>query len=195
MVALGNGAKASMERTLKTAGTSIVQVTAGNFIRGGESVNIATGLGSATTLSRGDADAIAALDEVRHVAAELRSRTWVEASADARVFAPVLGTQASAADIHGWTFLAGSIFTAADDSAGSEKVVLGRVVSAKLFGDGVDPVGKRVTILGKPFSVVGWMRAVDADQDDAAFVPVTTLGAITGRSYLQQITIGVSEAG
>jgi putative ABC transport system permease protein len=43
--------------------------------------------------------------------------------------------------------------------------------------------------------VVRWMRAVDRDQDEGAFVPVTTLGALTGRDYLQQITIGVTEAG
>ena len=40
------------------------------------------------------------------------------------------------------------------------------------------------------------MRAVDADQDEAAFVPVTTLGALTSRtSWLQTITVGVTEAG
>ncbi|MGQ0735098.1 MAG: ABC transporter permease [Acidobacteriota bacterium] len=195
MVALGNGAKASVERTLRSAGTSVVQVTAGNYIRGGESVNIASGFGAATSLSRGDAAAIAALDDVEHVAAELRSRTWVEASPEARVFTMVLGTEPAIAEIHGWTFLAGRAF-APDDVAGArERVVLGRVASARLFGDGVNPVGRRVTIHGGTFEVVGWMRAVDADQDDGAFVPVTTLGALTGRDYLQQITIGVTEAG
>ena len=195
MVALGNGAKASMERTLKTAGTSIVQVTAGNFIRGGESVNIATGLGAATSLTRDDAAAIARLNDVRQVASELRSRTWVEASPDARVFAVVLGTEPTVAEIHGWTFLSGKSFTASDVSGSSEKVVLGRMLSAKLFGEGVDPLGRQVTILSRPFTVVGWMRAVDADQDDGAFLPVTTLGGLTSRNYLQQITIGVTEAG
>jgi putative ABC transport system permease protein len=195
MVALGNGARGSMERTLRTAGTSIVQVTAGNFIRGGESVNIASGLGAATSLSRDDAAAITSIPDVTHVAAELRSRTWVEASADARAFAPVLGTESPVAEIHGWTFLAGDVFGAADVSAARQTVVLGRVLSARLFGDGVNPVGRRVTILGRPFEVVGWMRAVDRDQDEGAFVPVTALGAATGRDYLQQITVGVTEAG
>ncbi len=195
MVALGNGAKASMARTLRSAGTSIVQVTAGNFIRGGESVKIASGLGAATSLTREDAAAIAALEDVQHVAAELRSRTWVEASPEARVFVAVLGTERGIADIHGWTFLRGKSFTAEDVTTGEGNVVLGRVLSAKLFGDGVDPVGRHVTIHGRPFEIVGWMRAVDRDQDEGAFVPVTTLGALTGRDYLQQITIGVTEAG
>jgi ABC-type lipoprotein release transport system permease subunit len=74
MVALGNGARASVERTLKSAGTNIVQVSAGNFTKGGESMNIASGLGSATTLTRADADAIRALANVEHVSAGLRDR-------------------------------------------------------------------------------------------------------------------------
>lgn len=195
MLALGNGARASMERTLRSAGTSIVQVTAGNYIRGGESVNIASGLGAATTLTRDDAAAIAQLEDVAAVAAELRSRTWVEAAAPARVFAVVLGTEPAVADIHGWTFLSGEAFTAADVQQAAAKVMLGRVLSAQLFGDGVDPVGRQVTIHGRGFEVVGWMRAVARDQDEGAFVPVTTLGALTGRDFLQQITVGVTEAG
>ena len=195
MVALGNGAKASMEKTLRSAGTSVLQVTAGNFIRGGESVNIASGLGAATSLTREDAAAIATIDNVQHVAAELRSRTWLEARPASRVFAAVLGTEPGIAEIHGWTLLSGELFTAQDVAANAGKAVIGRVLSAKLFGEGVDPVGRQVTLYGRPFTVVGWMRAVDPDQDECAFVPVTTLGALTTRDYLQQITIGVTEAG
>ncbi len=196
MVALGNGARASVERTLKSAGTSIVQVSAGNFIRGGESVNIASGLGSATTLTRADADAIRSLANVEHVAGGLRSRTFVVASPEARVFTLVQGTEESLAEIHGWTWLAGKGFTAADVANAQAKVVLGRVASARLFGEGSDPVGKRVTIHDRPFEVVGMMRAVDKDQDEGAFVPVTTLGQLTSRSnFLQTITVGVTEAG
>src|SRR3989337_2385163 len=54
---------------------------------------------------------------------------------------------------------------------------------------------QRATIRGRPLEIVGWMRAVDRDQDEGIFVPVTTLGALIGRSYLQQITVGVTEAG
>jgi putative ABC transport system permease protein len=195
MLALGNGARMSMERTLRSAGTSIVQVTAGNYIRGGESMNIASGLGAATSLTRDDAAAIAALPDVQHVAAELRSRTWVEAAADARVFAVVLGTEPGVADIHGWTFLSGAAFSADDVAQGTATAIVGRLLSAQLFGDGVDPVGRQLTIHGRPFEVVGWMRAVSRDQDEGVFVPVSTLSALTGRDHLQQITVGVTEAG
>src|SRR5688572_29475163 len=178
MVALGNGARASVERTLKTAGTSIVQVSAGNFTKGGESMNIASGLGAATTLTRGDAAEIRKLDNVEHVAAGLRSRTFVVASPEARFFTVVHGTEPSLADIHGWTWLDGEGFSDDDVEAGAAKVVLGRIASARLFGDGVDPTGRTVKIHDREFVVVGLMRAVDADQDEAAFVPVTSLGSL-----------------
>ena len=133
MVALGSGARASMQRTLRSAGTSIVQVTAGNYIRGGESVNIASGLGAATSLTRGDAAAIAALGHVEHVAGELRSRMWVATPTNTRVFAVVLGTEPAVATIHGWTFMSGEPFSDADVAAASDKVVLGRLLSAQQF--------------------------------------------------------------
>jgi putative ABC transport system permease protein len=195
MLALGDGARVSMERTLRSAGTSIVQVTAGNYIRGGESMNIASGYGAATTLSREDAAAIAELPGVEYVAAELRSRTWVDAGSNGRSFAVVLGTEPASAAIHGWTFLRGDAFTGRDVADGAAKAIVGRVLSARLFGDGVNPVGRSLVIHGRRFEIVGWMRAVDRDHDESAFVPVTTLGALTNRSYLQQITVGVREAG
>ena len=46
MVALGSGARGSVETSLKSAGTNIIQVSAGNFTRGGESMNIATAWGA-----------------------------------------------------------------------------------------------------------------------------------------------------
>src|SRR5918911_4321978 len=58
MVALGNGAQATVEQDVRSAGTNLVHVNAGNYTRGGEESKIATGLGAATTLLPGDADAI-----------------------------------------------------------------------------------------------------------------------------------------
>src|SRR5881296_741353 len=58
MVALGNGAQDTVEQEVRSAGTNLIHVNAGNYTRGGEESRIATGLGSATTLTPADADAI-----------------------------------------------------------------------------------------------------------------------------------------
>jgi putative ABC transport system permease protein len=57
-------------------------------------------------------------------------------------------------------FLHGGAWSEADDKAGADVVVLGRKLAEKLFGS-ENPVGKRVTMLGFEFQVVGvldhWM--------------------------------------
>src|SRR5688572_8259882 len=75
MVALGSGARGSVETSLKSAGTNIIQVSAGNYTRGGESMNIASGLGSATTLTLEDADAIRAIPRSEEHTSELQSQS------------------------------------------------------------------------------------------------------------------------
>lgn len=51
-------------------------------------------------------------------------------------------------------FLHGQSWSEADDQAGANVVVLSRMVAEKLYGD-VNPVGKRMTMLGQPFQIVG----------------------------------------
>ena len=51
MVALGTGAQETVADDVRSAGTNLVRVDAGNFTRGGEESKIATGLGSASTLT------------------------------------------------------------------------------------------------------------------------------------------------
>src|SRR6478609_5336148 len=58
MVALGTGARASVEGEVRSAGTRLIFVHAGNYTRGGEGVGIASGLGAAETLTPADAQAI-----------------------------------------------------------------------------------------------------------------------------------------
>jgi len=58
MMALGNGAQQSVEQDVRSAGTNLIHVNAGNYTRGGEDSNIPSGLGAATTLVPADADAI-----------------------------------------------------------------------------------------------------------------------------------------
>jgi ABC-type antimicrobial peptide transport system permease subunit len=98
MVALGSGARGSVETSLKSAGTNIIQVSAGNFTRGGESMNIASGLGSATTLTLEDAGAIRGIDGVQHVAGGVRNRAFVKSS-HRQFFTQVRGVEPALADI------------------------------------------------------------------------------------------------
>src|SRR5262245_31734001 len=135
MVALGSGARGSVQTSLKSAGTNIIQVSAGNFTRGGESMNIATGLGNATTLTVDDANAMRGIRGVVAVAGGVRNRAFVKAS-HRQFFTQIRGVEPALADIHGWEWLRGK-FTSAADAA-----VMGRAAARELFGEGFDPVGE-----------------------------------------------------
>src|SRR6266540_1426407 len=175
MVALGNGAQLSVEQDVRAAGTSVIHVNAGNYTRGGEESRIATGLGSATTLTPGDADAIGrGVTGIKAYAAGVRLRGWIAAGAQ-RFYGQVLGTDGSFAPIFGWRFDEGRFFSASDVAAHRRVVVLGRTARDQIFGVGASVVGRAATIHGWTFTVAGVTDTADPDQIEMAFVPYTAL--------------------
>jgi putative ABC transport system permease protein len=188
MVALGSGARGSVETSLKSAGTNIIQVSAGNYTRGGESMNIASGLGAATTLSLEDADAIGAIDGVQHVSPGVRNRAFVK-SAHRQFFTQIRGAHPPLADIHGWEWLGGRF------AAGAGTAVMGRAAARELFGEGFDPVGERITIGTVTFTVGGYFRTNDVDMDETVFVPLAAAQSMLGIKHLHTITVSIEQAG
>ncbi|PHY11667.1 MAG: multidrug ABC transporter substrate-binding protein [Acidobacterium sp.] len=188
MVALGTGARGSVETSLKSAGTNIIQVSAGNFTRGGESMNIASGLGAATTLTAEDAGVIRQIAGVQHVAGGVRNRAFAK-SAHRQFFTQIRGVDPALADIHGWEWLGGRF------EVGSERAVMGRAASRELFGEGFDPVGEKITIGDQTLVVAGYFRTNDTDMDETVFVPLATGQAMWNVRHLHTITVSVEQAG
>jgi len=188
MVALGSGARGSVETSLKSAGTNIIQVSAGNFTRGGESMNIASGLGSATTLTIEDADAMRGIAGVQHVSGGVRNRVFVK-SAHRQFFTQVRGVQPGLGEIHGWEWLGGT-FPALADAA-----VMGRAAATELFGEGFDPVGEHITIGDRTFNVTGYFRTQDPDMDEGVFIALAPAQAMQNVHHLQTITVSIEQAG
>ena len=188
MVALGTGARGSVETSLKSAGTNIIQVSAGNFTRGGESMNIASGLGAATTLTAEDAGVIRQIAGVQHVAGGVRNRAFAK-SAHRQFFTQIRGVDPALADIHGWEWLGGRFEVASD------RAVMGRAASRELFGEGFDPVGEKITIGDQALVVAGYFRTNDTDMDETVFVPLATGQAMWNVRHLHTITVSVEQAG
>jgi putative ABC transport system permease protein len=194
MVALGNGAQQTVEKDVRSAGTNLIHVRAGNFTRGGEDAKIATGLGSATTLVVDDADAIG-----REVAAVKRSapivklRGWMAADGK-RFYGQILGTAPSYPLIYDWSFARGRFFDAQQVASRANVAVIGSMVRDRLFGD-VNPVGRSITVRDRVFTVVGVTNTADEDQIEMVFVPYTALQDALGITYLHMITVEAAQAG
>jgi ABC-type antimicrobial peptide transport system permease subunit len=195
MVALGGGARAAVQSNVKSAGTNLVFVKAGNYTRGGESVGIATGLGAATTLVPADAQAIHdSVLGLLNLSPELATRTFVD-RADTRQFAVVHGVSASFADMYAWAFKPGRMFTPQEVDAGAKQAVVGSTLAAELFGKDSSAIGAKVTVRGIDYTVVGVTPGNSEDQAKALYLPWTVLQRSLGIQYLDGITIAAQRAG
>jgi putative ABC transport system permease protein len=195
MVALGNGASQSVKEDVRSAGTGLVYVNAGNYTRGGEESNILTGLGSATTLIPADAEAIAReVRGVKYSAPGVRLRGWIVA-ADHRFYGQIWGSDVSLPMIYGWSFERGRFFDAQQVSARQRVAILGTTVRDRLFGDRVNPVGHDIDIRGQMFRVGGVMSTSDDEQSEMVFVPYTAMQDVLGIQYLHTITLAAGQAG
>ena len=195
MVALGRGAQATIEEQVKSAGTNLINVNAGNFSQGG----VRQGQGMSSTLMPADADAIRKLPGVQYAAAGANSRGQVIAG-NQNWSTRVEGTEVDFPLIRSWPMKYGSFFTQQDVNTAAKVATLGTVVSDTLFGPDVDPTGQIIRIRNQPFKVLGVMASkgqgsFGQDQDDTIFVPYTTvLKKLQGQQHINNITISAVSA-
>jgi putative ABC transport system permease protein len=195
MVALGTGAQTSIDAQIQSAGTNIIQVSAGNFAAGG----VRQGQGAASTLVPDDATAIAQVPGVQYVAAQFNTRGQIIAG-NQNWNSTVQGTDVDFPLIRSWSTARGAFFTPQDVSTSSKVAVLGATVADQLFGSDEDPTGQVIRIGNQPFTVAGVMASkgqtgVGQDQDDVVFVPYTTvMKKLRGVTFVQQITVSATSA-
>src|SRR6266513_6363808 len=137
MVALGNGAQDAIDAQIQSAGTNMIQVSAGNFAAQG----VRQGQGAASTLVPEDAAAIAQVPGVQYVAAQSNTRGQIIAG-NQNWNTQVQGTDVDFPLIRSWNTSAGTFFMPEDVTAASKVVVLGSVVRDQLFDPDVDPFGQ-----------------------------------------------------
>jgi putative ABC transport system permease protein len=191
MMALGGGARASIASRIQSLGTNVITVSAGSFQMGG----VRMGGGATTTLTAADAQAI--LDEVPSVVAvspNLNTRQQLVASAG-NWQTQVQGVADTLPLVRAWPVELGAFFDATSVARADKVAVLGAAVRDQLFGQNADPVGLIVRIANQPFRVVGVMTRkgqspMGQDQDDAAFVPYTTVQKrIQGVQHVSSISV------
>jgi putative ABC transport system permease protein len=187
-VGVGQGAQQQVQDQIAAMGTNIIYISSGSVNRGG----LRLGGGATKTLVTDDMQAI--LREVPTIAeAAPGAGATAQLVYDNQNWSTrVTGTEPQYFQIRDWSFATGSNFTLDDVTRAANVTVLGSTVKQNLFG-GSDPVGQTVRIGNLPFQVVGVLTAkgqsgVGQDQDDAVYVPITTLQKkITGQDWLQYI--------
>ena len=195
MVAIGNGARASIEESVSALGQNVLTVFSSN--RGNNGVR--AGTGSMASLTLADYRALSA--EVPGVAA-----LSPEVSTNAQVVAngrnwstSVVGVATGYTQIRDWQLSAGTMFDEHDVNASSKVALLGPKVAHELFGP-LNPIGQSVRIRNTPFLVVGLLESKGSgfgggDQDDRILIPYTTaMRRLTGERNFRSVTIRVTSA-
>jgi len=175
MVAVGEGAKARVSNVFAAMGTNMLIVLSGSTTSGG----VSGGFGSLPTLTWEDLRAIRTQAPAVQWAAPAQMTKVTIMAGEQNWTTSLTGTTPEFFDIRNWHIDRGSLLGDSDVEGASKVIVVGATVSEKLFGPGVDPVGKTVRIRSVPFLIVGLLQRkgqspMGSDYDDATFVPITT---------------------
>ena len=194
MVGIGRGASEVTQQQIAAMGSNLIAVNSGGRNVGG----MRTGAGATKTLVLDDMLAIQR--EVPGVAAAAPvNQTTAQVVYEGNNWSTsVTGTEPQYFEIRNWPIQQGASFEANDVDLASNVVVIGQTVKKNLFPDGTNPVGQTIRISNLPFTVVGVLQSkgssgMGGDQDDAAFVPITTLQKkITGQNWLRSIMVSAT---
>jgi ABC-type antimicrobial peptide transport system permease subunit len=176
---IGQGASKSMQDTITSMGSNILLVLPGAQNAAG----VSTGAGGAVTLTPDDA--IALNDPLRcpsvvAVAPLVRVRPQVVYNNKNWQPNSTYGTTPDFLVVRNWASLTEGIpFSDQDVASQREVCLVGQTVAKQLF-DNDSPVGKKIRINNKPFTVLGLLSPKGAnmlgqDQDDVILAPWTTV--------------------
>jgi putative ABC transport system permease protein len=188
MVAIGQGARSSIEEQINTLGTNMLVITAGASTQGG----VNQGAGSFNRLQLEDADKLKReATFLTAVSPVIVTRTQI-IGGEGNWRATVNGVSTDYQVIRDWPLKSGTFFDDSDVRSIRKVAVLGNTIAEALF-PGMDPVGQQVQVRSVPFTIVGVLSAKGqtasgTDQDDVVLVPYTTAQTrLSGRSFIAQI--------
>jgi len=175
MVAVGDGARYSVQQQIQSLGTNLLVILPGATTSSG----VRTGSGSTSTLTVGDAEAIQ--KEVPTVAAVSYTDRQVAQIiyANQNWSTSINGMTPAYLTIRDWPVAAGRNFTDEETRSAAPVCLLGQTVVNNLFREDEDPVGAMIRVKHFPLRVVGVLSVkgqsnFGQDQDDVVLLPFTT---------------------
>jgi len=199
LVAIGQGAQSSIQTSIQSIGSNLIEVLPGAARQVG--FGVSGGRGTARSLTVDDENAIALVSNVAAVSGEVSSRYQV-AVAGANTNTTVNGVNAAYATIRNITMDQGSFITDNQSTSLAKVAVVGPTVVTDLFGaDAVasDALGQNIRINNIQFTIVGVTKTKGGSsfgsQDTMIFIPLNTAlqyFAGNGNAFLSTIDIEAS---
>jgi putative ABC transport system permease protein len=198
MVAIGQGAQASIQTSIQSIGANLISISPGSQKSvGGYGATVQRG--SAKTLLVTDAEAIKKqVSGIANIALELSSRYQVTAKGT-NTNVSVIGTTADYTQIRNIQVSEGAFISDQQESTKAKVAVLGPTTAEDLFGTDVSPIGQSIRISGMQFIVIGVTVAKGSSgmssSDDSIYIPFATAQQyLFGGEYVTAIDIEAEDS-
>jgi len=197
MVAIGQGAQGSIESSIQSLGSNLVQVSPGT--QGGPGVQVSQGRGSALTLTYDDAIAIGEeITLAQAVSPELSLRYQVTGKGT-NTNTSIVGVAPAYPSVRNVSLEEGTFLSEQHLKSLSKVAVLGPTARDDLFGENASAIGQTIRINGIQFKVIGITAAKGGsgftNQDDMIYIPITSAQKfLAGEAYVSNISVQVVDA-
>jgi putative ABC transport system permease protein len=198
MVAIGQGAQASIESSIQSIGANLIMVTPGSQ-RGIGGYQAAGQRGSAKTLLETDVTAIKEkISGIKSMALELSGRYQITAKGT-NSNTSVIGTTPAYATVRNVQVAEGGFISDQHITTKAKVAVLGPTTATDLFGEGAAVVGNTIRINGMQFTIVGVTVSKGGsgfnNSDDVIYIPFSTAQQfLFGGNYVTSIDIQAQDA-
>ncbi|HQO37590.1 MAG TPA: ABC transporter permease [Candidatus Omnitrophota bacterium] len=185
MLALGSGAKASIEQQLASLGSNLLWIHASRARTGGVAVQA-----TVTRFTKDTVNAVAQQPSVKRVYGSVSSRGQVVYGSN-NVNTQIEGVDVAYAPMRASVPAVGRFFTEQEVRNRDKVAVLGTTAVTNLFGNN-NPVGETIKINLINFKVIGILPTKGGggfrDQDDIVIIPLTTaMYRVLGKQYIDNI--------
>ncbi|MBI3243570.1 MAG: ABC transporter permease [Chloroflexi bacterium] len=170
LMAIGNGATASITSQVQGIGANLITVFPGRFDRGDQAV--------ASFLYYSDYEALVKnVDNIAGIAPSFQGFGQGITYGKNTVNVSITATTAGFASVRAYEIERGRFLTEQDQSSKTRVAVIGSQTAQDLFG-GLNPVGRTIKIGGIPFEVVGVFKSKGAsgfsNADEIVVIPLET---------------------
>jgi putative ABC transport system permease protein len=196
LVAIGQGASASVTEQIQGLGSNLLIVTPGQATQGG----VKLGAGSLNTLTLADAEALGEQESIAAVTPSVSKQMQV-VYRNQNYSTTIEGTSANYPEVRNTKVAQGRFFSRFEDHGQANVAVVGTQVAANLFG-GDDPravVGKQILINQMPFTVIGVLESQGSqgmtNNDDRILIPIrTALNRMFGGTTVRTLYVSAKSA-
>lgn len=198
MISVGQGSAKNIEENIQSLGSNLLIVMPGS--QRGVGSMVRGGMGSATTLTMDDTEAIKKqIEYVEEIAPSVSSRKQVKTTQGTNTNTSIYGVTELYSMVKNVDIELGSFLNTIQVNKNSKVAVIGPTTRDDLFGEESNPIGQKIRIEGLECTIIGMTTSKGGtgmgSSDDLIYIPISTAQRyLTGSDSVSTINIQIKDA-